>query len=105
MDPSQKWVPPVLPKNITINGQPLKLKYCFTCRFFRPPRATHCSTCNVCVDNFDHHCPWIGNCVGRRNYRIFFLFITSLACLGVYDSAMTITHLILCMCVYYLVNF
>lgn len=87
--------PSVQPRMVHINGHPMKLKYCYTCRFFRPPRSTHCSICNVCVDHFDHHCPWIGNCVGRRNYRVFFLFINSLALLGIYIGANVLTHLIL----------
>eukprot|EP01126_Amoeba_proteus_P033433 TRINITY_DN3283_c0_g1_i4.p1 TRINITY_DN3283_c0_g1~~TRINITY_DN3283_c0_g1_i4.p1 ORF type:complete len:176 (-),score=15.47 TRINITY_DN3283_c0_g1_i4:54-581(-) len=66
---------PALQQDVTVNGHRVKIKWCTTCNFYRPPRVIHCSTCNNCVMRFDHHCPYVGNCIGQHNYRFFLCFI------------------------------
>ena len=31
-------------------------RYCLMCHVFKPERCHHCSACNRCVLNMDHHC-------------------------------------------------
>jgi len=84
----------VATKAVNIKGNSTKLKFCDTCSIFRPPRSTHCSVCNNCVRRFDHHCPWIGNCIGERNYNYFLWFVMSVSLLTVYATVVCIVEVI-----------
>eukprot|EP00930_Biecheleria_cincta_P095080 TRINITY_DN87104_c0_g1_i1.p1 TRINITY_DN87104_c0_g1~~TRINITY_DN87104_c0_g1_i1.p1 ORF type:complete len:512 (+),score=63.95 TRINITY_DN87104_c0_g1_i1:141-1676(+) len=79
--------------DLVLRGQPFKLKYCKTCNIYRPPRCTHCSVCENCVERFDHHCPWLGNCIGKRNYWLFYSFVTATGALNVLVLATSLAHL------------
>ena len=54
-------------------------RWCSTCHIWRPPRASHCGICNRCFERWDHHCPWVGNCVGLGNQRCFAAFLATTA--------------------------
>ena len=80
--------------------------YCRTCNVTREEEQSfnisHCSECDICVKEFDHHCGVMGNCIGQKNiwgFRLMLvmfilsaiaaygvLFYTMISCYGGHDS-------------------
>lgn len=75
---------------VIIKNEMIFLKYCKTCKITRSVRSFHCSICNRCIERHDHHCGFVGNCIGKNNTNKFCLFLLSicihslLACLFVF---------------------
>lgn len=51
-------------------------KRCDICGFSPPLRSHHCKDCNQCVACFDHHCGFVGTCIGELNHCRFYIFLT-----------------------------
>eukprot|EP00128_Syssomonas_multiformis_P013868 Colp12_sorted_trinity150504_noHs@30989 len=70
------------------------IRFCHKCMKVKPDRAHHCSICGQCILKMDHHCPWVRNCVGFRNYKFFVLFLLYLSIYLIMISAMTFPYFI-----------
>lgn len=53
-------------------------KFCPKCKVLKIKDSKHCVICEKCFEDFDHHCYWVNNCIGKHNYFMFikFLFIS-----------------------------
>ncbi|KAF7838821.1 Protein S-acyltransferase 24 [Senna tora] len=67
---------------------------CATCKIVRPLRAKHCSSCNRCVEQFDHHCPWVSNCIGKKNKWDFFVFLVLEVLAMLITGGVTLTRIL-----------
>lgn len=56
---------------VTMNKEKRMEPFCVICGIFRPQNTVHCKYCNACIAEMDHHCPWVGNCIGKNNYNDF----------------------------------
>ena len=49
-------------RDVLIHGTQVKLKFCYTCKIFRPPRASHCGFCDNCVGMWNTHMTTVSVC-------------------------------------------
>lgn len=54
-------------------------------------RTKHCSACNKCVHVFDHHCKWLNQCIGERNYKWFALSVLTAILMALSFVVMALT--------------
>ena len=66
-------------ENTLCNKNKDKTGYCSVCKIWisLEKKTKHCKFCNICIEGMDHHCPWVGKCVARKNIIPFFLFLIS----------------------------
>lgn len=50
---------------------------CTYCECIKSQFTFHCHHCDRCIEGYDHHCPWIRNCVGYKNHSLFLSFLTA----------------------------
>lgn len=71
--------------HVIVNGQRFHME---------DKRAKMCRQTDSCIEHFDHFCPWVGNAIGRRNYRLFIGFLTSVVFLTLLVNVSTVLRII-----------
>ncbi|KAG4988060.1 hypothetical protein JHK84_030629 [Glycine max] len=66
---------------------------CTYCNMEQPPRAKHCHDCDKCVLQFDHHCVWLGNCIGQGNHCKFWWYLFEETALCLWTGVLYISYL------------
>ena len=52
-------------------------KFCPECKFYYDlnKKVNHCFDCGICIEGYDHHCPWVSKCIGNKNLYSFYCFM------------------------------
>merc|ERR1740117_1281135 len=60
------------------------LHMCRSCDRMQTSHARHCGECGVCINDLDHHCPFMGHCVGGQTLRYFYFFLTAVVIVPIF---------------------
>ncbi|XXG59934.1 hypothetical protein AAC387_Pa04g1933 [Persea americana] len=85
------WVMQVM--NMYPPGSYSRYLTCTYCNIVQPPRAKHCHDCEKCVLQFDHHCVWLGTCIGQGNHCRFWWYLFEETTLCIWTGILYITFL------------
>jgi hypothetical protein len=84
--PSRKWFLSNIIINYLIEDEDVynefntkKYQICRKCNILidKSLKIIHCDICNLCCEFYDHHCPWVGKCIGKNNALSFRIFVYS----------------------------
>eukprot|EP00830_Metopus_es_P006797 TRINITY_DN1643_c0_g1_i1.p2 TRINITY_DN1643_c0_g1~~TRINITY_DN1643_c0_g1_i1.p2 ORF type:complete len:242 (-),score=32.21 TRINITY_DN1643_c0_g1_i1:28-753(-) len=88
--------PGIPDRNLAVNKENLQQlkglpRTCPKCKLVAlyDTETKHCNDCGICVEYYDHHCPWTGKCIGKNNVVSFRIFITLTAFLLIYIFVVT----------------
>lgn len=74
-------------------GTTIRTWTCTYCNVEQPPRTKHCHDCDMCVLQFDHHCVWLGNCIGQGNHCRFWWYLFEESALCIWTGILYILYL------------
>jgi len=88
---------PGFAKEIIIEKEEDKRKYlyCSICNKYvnKNSNIVHCRKCGLCIEEFNHHCGWIGKCIAKNNlYEFYFLIFWIVVIILYYTAAFVVAH-------------
>ncbi len=101
--PSRKWFLSNIIINYLIEDENVynefntkKYQICRKCNILidKSLKIIHCDICNICCEFYDHHCPWVGKCIGKNNTLSFKIFAFSNIIFILYNTILLLLFLI-----------
>ena len=86
---------PGFAENINIKNNYEEYLYCNICNIHvkKKSKTVHCTKCGLCVEEFNHHCDWIGKCIAKNNlYRFYFIIFLIIVIILYYTGTFIISH-------------